>query len=74
MAVTAVHRKTKIKLYLNAGLDLDNKQVIKYQTLDKFRPGLDNETLLNIANEVASLQEYILKDVVKLDEHTLIEE
>lgn len=74
MAVTKVHKNSKIRLVLNAGFDENNKQITKYKTLDKARHESGDEVLFDIAKKVASLQKHSLKDVVKYEEYTLVEE
>jgi hypothetical protein len=74
MAVIKVHKNSKIRLVLNAGLDDNNKQITKYKTLDKARSEAEDEVLFDIAKKVASLQKHSLKDIVKHEEYTLIEE
>ncbi len=74
MAVIAVHRNSKVRIVLNAGLDENNKQIKKYKTLDKTRPEIENEVLFNIAKKVASLQKHSLTDIIKYEEYTLLEE
>ena len=74
MAVIKVHKNSKIRLVLNAGTDDNNKQITKYKTLDKARSEAEDEVLFDIAKKVASLQKHSLKDIVKHEEYTLIEE
>ncbi len=56
MSVTAIHKNTKVRLVLNAGLDDNNKQITKYKTLDKARSEAGNEVLFDISRKIASLQ------------------
>ncbi len=74
MAVTEIHKNSKIRLVLNAGLDDNNKQITKYKTMDKARSEAENEVLLDVAKKVASLQKHSLKDIIKHVEYTLVEE
>ena len=74
MAVIAIHKNTKVRMALNAGLDDNNKQITKYKTLDKVRPEIGNEVVFNIAKEIASLQKHPLMNIIKHEEYVLLEE
>lgn len=74
MSVTAIHKNTKVRLVLNAGLDDNGKQITKYKTLDKARSETGNEILLDISKKIASLQKHSLRDIIKNEEYMLIEE
>ncbi len=74
MAIIKLHKNSKIRLVLNAGMDDNNKQITKYKTLDKARSEAEDQALFDIAKKVASLQKHSLKDIIKQEEYTLIEE
>lgn len=74
MAVIAIHKNSKVKMVLNAGLDDNNKQITKYKTLDKARAETENEVLYEIAKKVASLQKHSLTNIIKHEEYMLLEE
>lgn len=74
MAVIKIHKNSKIRLVLNAGLDDNNKQITKYKTLDKARSETENEVLFDVAKKVASLQKHSLTNIIKYEEYTLLEE
>jgi len=74
MSVTAIHKNTKVRLVLNAGLDDNNKQITKYKTLDKARSEAENEVLFDISRKIASLQKHSLRDIIKTEEYILVKE
>lgn len=74
MAVIKLHKNSKIRLVLNAGLDDNNKQITKYKTLDKARSEVGDEVLLDIAKKAASLQKHSLTEIIKHEEYMLVEE
>ena len=74
MGVTAIHKNTKVRLVLNAGLDENDKQITKYKTLDKARSETGNEGLLDISKKIESLQKHSLREITKNEEYMLIEE
>jgi len=74
MEVIKLHKNSKIRLVLNAGLDDNNKQITKYKTLDKARAEAGDEVLLDIAKKAASLQKHSLTEIIKHEEYVLVEE
>lgn len=74
MAVTAIHKDTKVKIVMNAGFDDNNRQIKKRKTLNKARPETENEVLFKIAEKTASLQKHSLTDIIRHDEYRLAEE
>ena len=74
MAIISIPSKTEVKIVLNAGLNDNGKKIKKYKTLDKARPEVDNEILLNLAEEMAALQKHSVADVIKHEEYTLLRE
>lgn len=74
MAVTAIHKNTRVRMVLNAGLDDNNKQIKKRKALNKVRPETENEVLFIIAQKTASLQNYSLTDIIRHEEYRLAEE
>ncbi|WP_313340054.1 DUF1659 domain-containing protein [Sedimentibacter sp.] len=74
MPVIKIHKNSKVRLVMDAGLDDNDKQITKYKTLDKARSGAEDQALLDIAKNIASLQKHSLRDIVKQEEYTLIEE
>lgn len=74
MAVKSVHRDSKLKMVMTAGIDDNNKPIIKNKTIDHVRPETKNEVLFEIASVCASFQKHQLKNVLRLEEHELTEE
>ena len=74
MNVIKLHKNSKIRLVLNAGLDDNDKQITKYKTLDKARSEAEDVVLYDIAKKTASLQKHSLKNIIKHEEYMLIEE
>ncbi|WP_313163538.1 DUF1659 domain-containing protein [Sedimentibacter sp.] len=74
MAIIKIHKNSKIRLVLNAGLDDNNKQIIKYKTMDKARSEAEDEVLFDIAKKAASLQKHSLTNIIKYEEYMLLEQ
>ncbi|NYB72827.1 DUF1659 domain-containing protein [Sedimentibacter hydroxybenzoicus DSM 7310] len=74
MAIIKIHKNSKIRLVLNAGLDDNNKQITKYKTMDKARSEAEDEVLFDIAKKAASLQKHSLTNIIKYEEYMLLEQ
>lgn len=74
MPIIKIHKNSKVRLVLDAGTDENNKQITKYKTLDKARSEVGDEVLHGIAKNIALLQKHSVRDIVKQEEYTLIEE
>lgn len=74
MAVVSNQANSKLKLVSSAGLDVNNKEVIKNKTIANIKPAITNENLYTIGTSLASLQSYSLKKVVRYEEYELMNE
>lgn len=74
MPIIKLHKNSKVRLVLDAGTDENNKQITKYKTLDKARYEAGDQALFDIAKNIALLQKHSVRDIIKHEEYTLIEE
>lgn len=74
MAVVSIKKNSKLKMVMNAGLDDNNKSVIKNKTMQHARAEADDQTLFEIAHGFAALQKHSLTGVFKNVEFELVEE
>jgi len=74
MPIIKIHRNSKVRLVLDAGLDDNDKKITKYKTLDKARYEAGDQALFDIAKNIALLQKHSVRDIIKHEEYTLIEE
>lgn len=74
MAVITNQANSKLKLVLNAGLDIDNKTIFKNKTFANVKAAVENEDLYNFGVDISDLQDYTLANVVRYDEFELLEE
>lgn len=74
MAVIANQLDSKLKLVFNAGLDEDNKDIMKNKTLANVKPAMTNENLYNLAVSMSDLQSYTLSEIVRYEEYQLSNE
>ena len=74
MAVVANQADSKFKLVLNAGVDENNKDIIKNKTFSNVKSTVTNENLYNLGVALSGLQSYALTDIVRYEEYKLINE
>lgn len=74
MAVITNQANSKLKLVLNAGLDINNKTILKNKTFANVKAAVGNEDLYNLGVDISDLQDYTLANVVRYDEFELLEE
>ena len=74
MAIIANQADSKLKLVLNAGVDENNKDIIKSKTFTNVKPTVTNENLFNLAVSMSDLQAYTLSNIVRYEEYQLINE
>ncbi|MEA5093437.1 MAG: DUF1659 domain-containing protein [Sedimentibacter saalensis] len=74
MAVIANQADSKLKLVFNAGLDEENKDIMKNKTFANVKPAVTNETLYNLAVSMSDLQSYTLSKIVRYEEYQLSNE
>ena len=74
MPVIANQANSKVKLVLNAGLDVNNKTITKSKTLANVKAAVENEDLYNLGVAISDLQEYQLANIVRYDEYELLNE
>jgi hypothetical protein len=73
MPIIANQANSKVKLVLNAGLDV-NKTIMKSKTFANVKSAAQNEDLYNLGVAISDLQEYELANIVRYDEYELLEE
>lgn len=74
MAIVANQADSKFKLVLNAGLDENNKDIIKNKTYANVKSTVTNDSIFQVATSLAELQEYTLTNIVKYEEYDLVNE
>ncbi|TWH79326.1 DUF1659 domain-containing protein [Sedimentibacter saalensis] len=74
MAVIANQADSKLKLVFNAGLDEENKDIMKNKTFANVKPAVTNENLYNLAVSMSDLQSYTLSKIVRYEEYQLSNE
>lgn len=74
MAVTTNQADSKLKLVLNAGLDENNKDIIKSKTFSGIKSTVANEDLYSLGAAISDLQSYSLMNLVRYEEYELINE
>lgn len=74
MAIIANQADSKLKLVLDAGLDENNKEIIKNKTFANVKPASTDDSIYNVATSLAGLQSYTLKNIKKYEEYDLVQE
>jgi len=74
MAIIANQSDSKFKLVLNAGLDENNKEIVKNKTFANVKPTSTDDSIYNVATSLAGLQSYTLKNIKKYAEYDLVQE
>lgn len=74
MAVTANQADSKLKLVFNAGVDENNKDIMKNRTYANVKTTATNENLYNLAVSISDLQSYELSNIVRYEEYQLVNE
>ncbi len=74
MAVVTNQADSKLKMVLNAGLDVNNKNIIKNKTLSGIKASATNENLYNLGVAISELQSYSLLNLKRYEEYELIDE
>ncbi|MDW5299656.1 MAG: DUF1659 domain-containing protein [Sedimentibacter sp.] len=74
MAVVANQADSKFKIVLNAGVDENNKDIIKSKTFSNVKSTVTNDNLFNLGVSLAGLQAHALTNVVRYEEYQLINE
>ncbi len=74
MAIIANQADSKLKLVFNAGLDEENKDIMKNKTIANVKPAVTNENLYNLAVSMSDLQSYTLSKIVRYEEYQLSNE
>lgn len=74
MAVITNQADSKLKVVYLAGVDDNNKNIMKSKTFANVKSAAENENLYNLAVAISELQDYELSNIVRLDEYQLLEE
>jgi len=68
------HTNSKLTLVLAAGLDENNKNIIKNKTFSNVKASVSNENLYELGTAISDLQSYPLTKLVKKEEYELVNE
>ena len=74
MAVITNQADSKLKIVYNAGVDDDNKTIVKSKTFANVKSATLNENLYNLGVAISDLQSYELSNIVRFEEYELINE
>ena len=74
MAVVTNQADSKLKLVLNAGLDENNKDIIKNKTFSNIKSTVTNDDLYNLGVAISELQSYSLVNIKRYEEYEISEE
>lgn len=74
MAVITNQADSKFKIVLNAGVDDNNKTIVKSKTFSNVKSTAANDNLYNLGVAISNLQTYELTNIVRYDEYELINE
>jgi hypothetical protein len=74
MAIIANQADSKLKLVFNAGIDEENKDIMKNKTFANVKPAVTNENIYNLAVSMSDLQSYTLSKIVRYEEYQLSNE
>lgn len=74
MAIIANQADSKLKLVFNAGIDEENKDIMKNKTFANVKPAVTNENLYNLAVSMSNLQSYTLSKIVRYEEYQISSE
>ena len=74
MAVITNQADSKLKIVYNAGVDDDNKTIVKSKTFPNVKSATQNENLYNLGVAISDLQSYELSNIVRFEEYELINE
>lgn len=74
MAIIANQADSKLKLVFNAGIDEENKDIMKNKTFANVKPAVTNENLYNLAVSMSDLQSYTLSKIVRYEEYQISSE
>jgi len=71
MGVVSTPNASSLKMRFECGKDYNNKLIIKSRTYSKVRPEATDEKVHQVAGAIASLQQYTLIEVAKIDNTTI---
>jgi hypothetical protein len=74
MAVVTNQADSKLRLVFNAGLDENNKDIIKNKTYSNIKSTVANEDLYNLGLAISQLQSYTLMNIKRYEEYELLNE
>lgn len=74
MAIKANQADSKMVIVYNAGVDDDNKTIVKTKTFANVKAEIENEDLYNLGLSISDLQVYQLSNIVRHDEYELVDE
>lgn len=74
MAVITNQADSKMKIVYNAGVDDDNKPIVKSKTFPRVKAATSNENLYNLGVAISELQTHELTTIVRYEEYVLMNE
>lgn len=74
MPVVTNQADSKLKIVFLAGVDDNNKNIMKSKTLANVKSAAQNENLYNLGVAISELQSYELTNIVRYDEYQLLNE
>lgn len=74
MALVKNENSIKLKLAFNAGLDENNKVIVKNRTYSNIKPTVSDEDLYEFGAAISALQSYSLMNLVRYEQYEMINE
>lgn len=74
MPVIPNQENSKLKLVFSAGVDENNKNIVKNKTFSNIKPTISNDELYELGTAISDLQSYSLTNLVRYEEYELINE
>lgn len=74
MAVISNQADSKFKIVLNAGVDENNRTIVKSKTFSRVKGSASNEDLFNLGVAISDLQTHTLNNIIRYDEYELVDE
>lgn len=74
MAIIPKQADSKLKIVLNAGLDENNKNIIKNKTYSNIKSTVTNDDLFELGVALTDMQNHSLMNMIRYEEYELINE
>lgn len=73
MAVSRVPTASVLRLVLQTGVDAQGNPILRNRNLSSIRPEAGDQDLLEVAQALAGLQEYVLVSIARMDTARLVQ-